>query len=311
MPRVETLEDNQEEYFDAESDYINITPKEMIERDILNENNLISVDDTGNLIRSTYKISCRHVMTLITNVIPFVEQRKIKSTHVNNLKKSIEMNKLLLSPISLLVIKNRTDDCFLIFDGQHRLKALEELINDNPDYVENDTIKGIEVRVYYVMKRVSLTLKELFLSFNLSFSGNSINYSTYKFCFQLAKTIHQKYSNFLSLDTLIVTLIKTNAFEKYIRKTFQVQKLKKSEEEVIYPKKNSILRLFKKIDSYFNSLTPKNFMRIVKLEMNKNNIERLSTIDKHNPKCRLVMDDVEFVWVHKLIEDLASDLSQQ
>lgn len=152
-------------------------------------------------------MNCSHITTIVVNVPPFSGQIKIKYEHVERLKDSIDMTKMITGAITLVMIKDYPD--YFIFDGQHRLRALKKLIDDNPLYVRNDSIKGIEVNVYYIKKNIKQILKELFSSFNLSIPGNPIFIEKYRFSHKLAKII---------LEYLTTIFIKQCAFEQYSRK---------------------------------------------------------------------------------------------
>lgn len=314
MPQAESLvknitiptEDQDNEYYDTMEEFRNLSQKDVVDQEVLNEHNLLFVEKTENYDVRTYKLNCSHITPLILNTSPYEGQRKIKTEHVDDLKQSIDMNKRLMNPISLLVIKDRTDSCYLVFDGQHRLEALHELIKDNPKYVENNSIKGIQVNVFYINRRISLTLGKLFSSFNLSIRGNPISILKYNFSHKLAKIINAQFPNNLSIDYLTTTLIKTGAFEKYVKKTKQEKVVKKKTPEGFkFPNRKQIIREINNINRTYNAFHPKKFSKIIGVDLDdKANVKRFQEIDEKEPRCRLVLDDTRFTWVNNLIDKL-------
>lgn len=293
------------EYVDAVEEFINKSSKDIIDQEVLTNDNLQSHVKMKDYDVKTYGLNCGQVTCLIVNTETYQEQRKIKPEHVDNLKQSIDMNKYLMNPISLLVIKDVTDSCYLLFDGQHRLKALGDLLYDNPKYIKNDSIKGIRVNVFHIWRRISLNLNRIFTSFNMSVPSNQISILKYKFSHQLAKSINSQFPNTLDLDYLTTTFIKTNAFEEYVKKSKQKNVANKNPNEFKHPRKKWIIREINHINEKYNALSPKNFLKTIGIELDdKESINRLRKIDEENTGCRLVMDDVRFTWVSNLINKL-------
>lgn len=65
-----------------------------------------------------------------------------------------------------------------------------------------------------------------------------------------------------------------------------------------------IIRVINQINNYYNALPPKKFSRMVGIDLNDNEeANKFRIVEKQNPKCRLILDDINFVWVQDMVRN--------
>ena len=93
--------------------------------DLINENKIHLIN------RGEYKLYiCNGLKKVCNNIELFSNNNPINFQHVENLKKSFLNNKN-ISLDSIFVVVKFIDNCIILIDGHHRIKAFNELYNSN------------------------------------------------------------------------------------------------------------------------------------------------------------------------------------
>ena len=122
--------------------------------------------------------------------LPFIKQwaynRLLNKEHVDNIQKSLENKPYVIGTIKLM--KNRQDNQYEILDGQHRIEAIRNLCNRNPEY----NIK-CQIEEYLLDDKEGEQGLKLYNICNNNLNVYSINFPTVKFT-EVINSLARKYS---------------------------------------------------------------------------------------------------------------------